>query len=436
MDKKQGIIKILIVIICIILLFTLTGCKADNNEDNQIKNETSNNDNSQNQEIINIDRTVDFDGDYAVVSETINFETTNYIINKDFKVLSSYKGNAECIDGYILIEDEENKNIMNIKDCSGNVVFSYNKEKDYNKVKLVSNGCVIIEKQTDTYNTSLRQTGIYDLKERKYILEPSEKYNNIYEYGDNMLTLENKKTFFNLVTKKIVEYSEEITREFKDGYSIDTYSDKNSQDYLKIFDMEGNIKLIKSLLKSVNNIKESSNGMLVDGQMRVETENYREQITGTNIQLFDFEKETVKDLSDQFIMLENQPLFTKNGYALIIFQNQGGATYYTVIDREGNKLFEPQKRNNEASFGAKSNGESRIVKSENLYENDYFVVEDDGVSKIIDKNNNEILVAEENEIFEGITNNVVKVHWEKTGYHEQYYYKDLQGNKISIVKEK
>ena len=74
----------------------------------------------------------------------------------------------------------------------------------------------------------------------------------------------------------------------------------------------------------------------------------------------------------------------------------------------------------------------RVVKSESLYEGNYFIVEDNDIPKVIDKDNKEILVAEENETFDGITNNVVLVHWEKPGYHEQYYYKDLQGNKVGL----
>lgn len=437
MNKKQKIMKILLVIICSILLLTLAGCKSENNKsEEQIETENTNtsDNNSQASQAIKINRTEDFDGDYAVVSETVNFETTNYIIDKNFNVLSSYKGNAECKDGYVILQDENDENKMNVKDCNGNIVFSYDKINDYEEVKLLSNGCLITKKQSDTYNTSSTVTGLYDLKEQKYILGPEEKYNemSMEEYGEDMIALDStKQKFFDLHNKKVVEYKEKVTREFKDGFSVDTYAEDHV-DYLKVFDTEGNIKTIKSLFGVVSNIKEYSNGMLVDEQLRIERENYSEQITGTNVQLFDLEKGTVKDLSSEFNMLQNKPLFTKEGYALVKFSNQGEETYYTVIDREGNKVFEPQRRNNEASFGAKTNGVPRVIKSENLYEGNYFIVEDDGVSKVIDKNNNEILSAEEDEIFEGITNNSVKVHWKKSGYYEEYYYKDMSGNKISI----
>lgn len=434
MSKKEKIMKILLLVICSVLLIILTGCKAENKEDTKQTETSSQEEQKQEVQAIEIDRTEDFDGDFAVVKNTVNFETTNYIIDKNFKVLFSYKNADQYKDGYVIIPDENEENKMYVKDCNGNTVFSYNKITDYEEIKLLSDGLMITKKQTDTYNSSLMQTGIYDLKEQKYVLEPNEKYNemSMEEAGDNMIALDgSKKVFFNMATRKVVEYQERVPRDFKDGYSVDTDL-INNEHYLKVFDMEGNVKTIKSLYDMVNNIKEASNGMLIDSQTRIERENYSEQITGTDVQLFDLEKGTVKSLSDQFIMLENKPNFTKDGYALVKFSNQGDETYYTVIDKEGNLVFEPQKRNNEASFGAKTNGVPRIIKSENLYEGNYFIVEEDGVSKVIDKDNKEVLVAGDGETFEGITNNAVKVHWEKSGYYDQYYYKDMSGNKINI----
>lgn len=101
---------------------------------------------------IEIDRTVDFDGDIAVVTHTSNFVGTHYVIDKTFNVLSSYEGNSTYVDGYMQIPDEENKK-TNIIDINGNIVFSYG-DYDYEKVELVENGCIITTKQSDTYNSS------------------------------------------------------------------------------------------------------------------------------------------------------------------------------------------------------------------------------------------------------------------------------------------
>ena len=91
MSKKEKVLKILLLIICSILLIMLTGCKAENKEENKQTETSSQEEQKQEVQAIEIDRTEDFDGDFAVVKNTVNFETTNYIIDKNFKVLFSYK---------------------------------------------------------------------------------------------------------------------------------------------------------------------------------------------------------------------------------------------------------------------------------------------------------------------------------------------------------
>ena len=170
MSKKEKVLKILLLIICSILLIIVTGCKSENTKSTE-QTETSNQNNQEKEvQAIEIDRTEDFDGDFAVVKNTVNFETTNYIIDKNFKVLFSYKNADQYKDGYVIIPDENEENKMYVKDCNGNTVFSYDKITDYEEIKLLSDGLMITKKQTDTYNSSLMQTGIYDLKEQKYVL--------------------------------------------------------------------------------------------------------------------------------------------------------------------------------------------------------------------------------------------------------------------------
>ena len=396
---KNKILSVVSILMLVSMVFILTGCSTKKEDTKEISQT-----NTEQQEVsyLDYDRTAEFSEGIAVVSKTIDFKPIHYVIDKDFNVLFSYEGNSTFVGKYMLIPDKDDKTKINVLNEKGETVYSYD-DKEYKKeVKLVENGCLIITEQTDTYNSSKSVAGIYSIEEEKYLLEPSEKYvNKIKEYGDKMLLLNDENTqFFNLETKSIVNFEERVSREFKDGYAIDDYLDNNNEECLKIFDTNGNIKTVKSLFGALSDIKNNSNGMLVNSSSRIETENYNEKFTGTNVQLFDFEKGTVKD--------------------------------YTIIDKEGNMAFEPQKRNNEAILGAESNEVPRVVKSESLYEGNYFIVEDNDIPKVIDKDNKEILVAEENETFDGITNNVVLVHWEKPGYHEQYYYKDLQGNKVGL----
>ena len=432
MSNKTKIVRVIFLIICMIaLLLFLTGCGNDEVNNN---NEQNSNNNST-QQSISIDRAMDFDGDIAVVTQTINMVGTHYVIDKDYNVLYSYKGNSTYLDGYMQIPVENEKK-TNIVDKNGNVVFSYG-DYEYEKVELVDNGFIITTKQNDTYNSSNTLTGVYSLAEQKYIIEPSEDYvGKIRTFGDDMLLLNDDGTeFLNLKTKSIVKYSEKVTEEFKDGYSVIEDNDNFKVWYLKVFDDNGNIKRITAPYDEIVYGDENQNGMVFEITSYV----YRDQSSGnergrTYCSIFNLEKGTAKDLSNEFWIVSNKPHYTEEGYALVTFTNQGGTPYYTVIDKEGNKLFEPQKVNDNSTFEADDNGEPRKIVSTDLSEDGYFIITDDGVYKVVDKNNNVVLTAEENEIFDGVTNNAVKVHWKKQGYYEQFYYKDLEGNRIGIKK--
>ena len=141
------------------------------------------------------------------------------------------------------IQDTKNKK-TNIVDVKGNVVFSY-EDSEYKKVELVDDGCLIITKQNDTYNSANITAGVYNLKDQKYVLEPNEKYVDVIRaYGDDMLLIDDNKTeFFNLKTKSIVKYPERVDRDFKDGYSVDQDYDDNEFD-LKVFSADGDVKKI------------------------------------------------------------------------------------------------------------------------------------------------------------------------------------------------
>jgi len=411
--------------LAIIALLVTTGCtKVEKNSDkSKSEDKTS---------YLEYDYAGVFNDGVAVVTKTENFESIKYVIDEDFNVLFAYKGNNEFVGSYLLIADKDDSKKINILNKNGDIVYSYDDKEYKKKVELASNGLLIITEETNTYNTSKTVTGIYDIESKKYILEPSEEYvDKIRSYGDNMLTLNSEYTkFFNTKTKSIIKYKEPIPNEFKDGYSLsEEYKALNT--YLIVYDDKGNKKEVKSLFKSLGSIKKHLNGMLFDSQMRIELVNGNEQITGSNVELFDLEKGTVKNLSDIFIRVE-EAYFNENGNALIRFENQGNETYYTIIDKEGKMLFEPVKRNNEASFGAESNEVSLIIHDCTLYDGGYFFGEEDNIFKVIDKNNKVITTGEEYETFKSITNNSIIVSLKKPGTKEITYYKDLKGNKINL----
>ena len=429
MSNKVKVVRVIFLIICmIVLLFFLTGCGNDEVSNN---NDVQNNDNPTKQSL-SIDRAMDFDGDIAVVTQTVNMMGTHYVIDREFNVLYSYKGNSTYLDGYMQIPVEEEKK-TNIVDKNGNVVFSYG-DYEYEKVELVDNGCIITTKQNDTYNSSNTLTGVYSLADQKYLIEPSETYvGKIRPYGDDMLLLNDEGTeFFNLKTKSIVKYSERVPEEFKDGYSVVDDNSNYKVWYLKVFDDNGNIKKIAAPYDEIVYGDENQNGMVFEITSYVYRNESGNERVRTYCSIFNLAEGTAKDLSNEFWIVENKPHYTKEGYALVNFTNQGGTPYYTVIDKQGNMLFEPQKVNDNSTFAADDNGEERKIISTDLSEDGYFIVTDNGVYKVVDKNNNVVLTAEDNEIFDGVTNNTVKVHWKKQGYYEQFYYKDLEGNRIGL----
>ena len=427
--------RILYMLFLGVLVIGLVGCgnNAEEEKSSSKSKESVKEQEDENVTFLDYDRAAEFNDGVAVVSKTENFESTYYVIDEDFNVLFSYKGNQEFVGGYIKIPAKDDEKQINILNKNGEVIYSYDDKEYKKKVELVSNGLLVITEQTDTYNSSKTVTGIYDLESKKYVLEPDEKYKDkIRQYGDFMLTLNSDYTeFFNTRTKKVVKFTEAVQREFVDGYSLEE-DYRDNEIYVLVYDDSGNKKEIKTFYKSVGSIKNHSNGMLFDAEMRIVMENYNEKITGENVQLFDLKNGTVKDLSKLFIFVE-KPKFNKDGNALVRFSNQGGETYYTVIDKNGEMLFEPVKRNNEASFGAESNEVPLIVKEDTLYHGGYFIAEEDSLSKVIDKNNKVVVTSDdEDETFESITNNSIIVKLKKPGSKEISYYKDLEGNKINL----
>ena len=53
---------------------------------------------------------------------------------------------------------------------------------------------------------------------------------------------------------------------------------------------------------------------------------------------------------------------------------------------------------------------------------------------IFDYQNNKILEAQEGESFQGITNSCVKVRYDAPSRATEYYYKNMEGNRIQIKK--
>ena len=127
--------------------------------------------------------------------------------------------------------------------------------------------------------------------------------------------------------------------------------------------------------------------------------------------------EIVIDLSNEYHNVQNKPTFS-NGYALIIFKNDAGTNYYTIIDSTGKRTIEPQK------YGTKEDKITRI-ESDNL-QNGYFMVEDINSKKVImDYNGKVKLSPESGETFEKFDGKYVYVTKTESSYTTKQYFKDL-----------
>lgn len=438
---KRKIILLSLIILLLGTLLILTGCsnkeetaKTENQEESVVgDNENSSQDENKDKVAIRLNRTADFEYDMATVSETIEFKQTNYVIGTDFKVLTSYQNNNQYVGGFQIRQNEDKS--YSILDKTGKEVLSYG-EHEYEKVELLDNGCAFIKKQTDTYNSSTTVGGIYDLAQGKYVLEPSEKYLGLTKRGESMYQLDDEwKIYFNTKTKKVITYEKGIARDFIDGYALDSeYSSGDDCYYLLVWDDNGGFKKIKTVSNGLdgNYHKNHRNGMLFSGKMNGNSTNGNIIIDSA---LYNLETGEAIDFGQyEYTMPLNDVKFTEDGYALVYFKNQGGTPYYTIIDKKGTKMFEPIKVNDNAAFQPDDNGEKRKLKYEELFEGNYFITEDDSVDTVVDVNNKVVLQAEEYEKFEGITNGTIKVKREQSGYYDEYYYKDLKGNKITIYK--
>ena len=439
---KRKILLLSLIILLLGTLFMLTGCSnkeettTGGNQEESVegKSENSTQDENKDKIAIRLNGTADFEYDMATVSETIEFKQTNYVIGTDFKVLTSYQDNYGYVGGFQIRQNEDKS--YSILDKTGKEVLAYG-EHEYEKVELLDNGCAFIKKQTDTYNSSTTVGGIYDLAQGKYVLEPSEKYLDLIKRGDNMYQLDDIwKVFFNTKTKKVITYNDSVMRDFIDGYSVDSdYNGSEDCYYLCIWDDNGGFKKVKTVRGVSGAHKQHSNGMLFYSDMEVyHAEDYTEKIR-MHSALYNLETGEVFNFgTEEYSMPTNNCKFTKEGYGLLTFNNQGGTPYYTILDKKGNKLFEPIKVNDNALFQPNDNGEKRIIRQTELYDGNYLIVEEDGVDTVLDINNKVIVQAEQYEQFEGITNGTIKVKRVQSGYYDEYYYKDLQGNEIQIYK--
>lgn len=345
-----------------------------------------------------------------------------YLLNDKFEALYTWDYPGNRVGGYVKTRIADDKGMIYIYDTNGDIAFSY-KEKEYKYVELVTNGYLIIKKQNDTYNSSETTIGVYSLKDKKYIIEPSTEYTNCYPVGDDMYQLDNdKKVFFNSKTAKIIKFDEAVLEDFQDGYAVDI---KNGQ--IVVFKNDGTKKIIPYNYDNSSYYAKDAvkNGYLVDIYSGIDNNKFR---------IINLETSEVLDLSGKFYRVDNKPKFTKDGYALVVFTNQGGILYYTIINKKGEMNFEPVKISTDNQFLSNYDKELSVIGSNNIEGEKYIILGNNGEinSQVRDLKNNLIFEGDEDETFLRIENDKVVVR-HPTNAGDEYYFKDLKGNKIKII---
>ena len=429
------------ILLVFLLVLGLTACGGSKNKET-IQNDNSNNEESSNtsnkgklkekiekKERINgievdlygYDYFVDGTSRLKPINNKKLLPEGNHFIDEDLNILFSYDFNMEYDEGeYSKASSKDKDGNINVYYKDGTIVFSY-KENEYKKVMLTSHGYLIINKIEETYNNSVEKIGVYSIKDKKYIVEPSSEYNSIDQYGDDMYRLNyDKDIFFNSRLGKIVKFNDRISDKFVNGYIVDQDSDK-----LIVCKDNGTCKNIKySYDHSYVNTRDfTSNGFAVDINNGWEN----------NFRIINLETGEIVDLSDKFYRIINRPKFDKNGYALVLSSNQSGTRYYTVINTKGEMQFEPVKYSSAYSFEGNYDETLNTINLVTNLSNGYIILDGNGnlPSEIRDIKNNLILKSNQGERFSAVlTDNIIVVNHNKT--IAEFHYCDFKGNRLLV----
>ncbi len=412
---KKKFIKFTLLVLILTVVITGCGKKKKEVEDTGPK-------------VVEITRVGDFDGDIAVVSNN----QTYYVVDQNLRVLSTHTSNVTYLDGYTISKDPEDRKKFRVLNTKGEEVFSYTSE-DFISVTLVDNGCLITQRKDDKWDSSKTVYGVYSLEQKKYVLEESDAYSAITPYGDNMIALDSKKTqFFNTQTLQKVTYKVAVSMPFQDGYATATYVDSKKRTYLDIFADTGAYERVKIPYLDDENkqLKER-----VNNQVFLQSCTVKGETKTCQSAIVDLPTKKVIDLGTAYHEVTNIVHFTKEGYALLVFTNEGGTYYYTVINSLGNQAFEPVKCSTENRYLSSYDATLPQVVEGNYYEGNYFITRQNGEYKVIDKENKVVTTSSEYESFDGITNGYIKVKSTEPGRSVRFYYKNMSGEQVEVTQE-
>ncbi len=348
----------------------------------------------------------------------------HHLIDEDLNIVYTYNF---VTDGeempYVKALNKDESGNINVYYKDGSVVFSY-KPNEYKRVRLISHGYLITHQIDETYNNSEEKIGIYSLKDKKYIVEPSSEYISMEDYGDDMYQLNYEKNiYFNSRLGKVVKYDTYISDKYVQGYSID-----QDTDHLYIYKDDGTVKKINySSERSFLNTKDYvGNGYAVD------TNNGAEN----TFRIINLDSGEVTDISDKFYRVTNRPKFDKSGYALVLSANQSGTNYYTVINTKGEIQFDPVKISSAYSFLGNYDDTLNSINLVSNLSNGYIILDGNGElpSEIRDVKNKLIMTAPEGQRFAAVINDNLAVVSHNKAIAE-FHFVDFKGRRLQVYPE-
>lgn len=420
--------KILLIGIMTVMLFELTGCaKKDttNNLENDpsVEQSTTTQDDVVGVEINNATSDFDEKGYMELMGKEGN---TNFTVDTEGNILYRYKRTSKVqgyLDGYAIFKEDDDFVVRNqFGEEKFRILQDTTKEFD-----LHDNGTLTVHTVETTYNSSTEKWGVYNLEFGKYVIDLSEDNVKKYSYcsdGFYMISSSYPGRYINANKENSPEFSfsgntaEPSVTDIHDGYyientrltdvkGIDVYDFNNASFYT-----------IKSPWQGDNEDHGIEDGVGWNDEMA---------FGSREATIYNLKTKNAISMRDQFYAINTYDDLTYSGdYLLVPFRNPNFNSYYVVIDKEGNFMFDPV------------NCDDIELADDNKISKGYFAIKDNGEGLSEIRNyKNEIVVTgiESEQFFQGMTDKFVKVAYRPKGRADSYYYRNAETGKILTIKE-
>lgn len=274
-----------------------------------------------------------------------------FSLDKNEMPSTNFVNGAAVIDKSIMI-NKEGDVIFNIKDHGIDQIL-VGTDKDGNNLGTNSRGYVFVKKEMKTVDGEKTHIGLVN-NEGHFDIEPAADITHTRYSGDGQFMIayeDNSWVIYNSDNKSYYEIKDEqklLDRlKFNDNYAIDLYGGKGQA---TLFDEYGNQKTLDT--GNSDNIKTDLIGMYSNDRFFMRTVTEDDQVKAG---FYDKTGAMITDLSNESFVHEPYPYYSE-GYALLRLDSGDS---YVILDKDGNRLFEPKQGNTEKSMI--SNGLLNVV---------------------------------------------------------------------------